>query len=154
MFEIVNNCRCCTSECNIPTSDANEPSNPHNNQMMCCFVEIRACRFIGLAETRASSPPPPLKEGVGGGGLISAWRPLGCRKIVESQWKWVWSSAWCFLPFESKGSGPNKGLCGVVRRRQTNPTPPFSAVWRNVSNLHGYWSEKSPRCGCEGFSVC
>lgn len=40
MFEILNNSRCYTSESIIPTRYANEPSNPHNNQMMCSFVEI------------------------------------------------------------------------------------------------------------------
>lgn len=110
--------------------------------MICCLVEIYFFFLLfssvqkSRAEKRATSDREP----------VSSWWRLDRRKNVEPQWNGrdrpLGAS---FLLVQ--GSGPDKGPCAAAQ------TDLLSAVWRNVSDHHGYRSERSPRCGYWDCSV-
>lgn len=77
---------------------------------------------------------------------VSSWWRLDCRKNVQPQWNGRDRSlSASFLLVQ--GSGPDKGPCAAAQ------TDRLSAAWRNVSDHHGYRSERSPRCGYWDCSV-
>lgn len=104
--------------------------------MTCCLVEIFFVSSV-LQEQRREESAFRQKA--------SFWWRL-CRKNVEPQWHGRdWPLGASFLLVQ--GPGPDKGPCTAAQ------TDLLSAVWRNVSNHHGYQSERSPRCGYWDCSV-